>query len=132
MLISPPRFSVDSIVLSMASTAAEASFFPRLASDATWSTNSDFVMTPPSRSCGVSEPNKPGGHSAFRPVPNRPGGGGIPALSGFPAYRRLSRDNVRVPLHRIAWITTVLACLITAALLLLGGYQGYAAVAVAV
>ena len=37
-----------------------------------------------------------------------------------------------MPLHRIAWLTTVLACVLTAVLLLLGGYQGYAAVAVAV
>lgn len=29
---------------------------------------------------------------------------------------------------RISWIVTVLACLITALILLLSGYQGYAAV----
>jgi hypothetical protein len=37
-----------------------------------------------------------------------------------------------VPLSRIAWATTVAACLITAVLLLISGYQGYAAVALAV
>lgn len=37
-----------------------------------------------------------------------------------------------MPLSRIAWLVTVVACLITALLLLLGGYQGYAALAVAV
>jgi hypothetical protein len=37
-----------------------------------------------------------------------------------------------VPLPRIAWLTTVAACLITAVLLLISGYQGYAAVALAV
>jgi hypothetical protein len=42
-LISPPRFSVSSIVVRTASTAFVASPFPRPDSDATWSTNSDFV-----------------------------------------------------------------------------------------
>jgi hypothetical protein len=37
-----------------------------------------------------------------------------------------------MPLQRIAWIVTVLTCLVTAVLLLVSGYQGYAAVAVAV
>jgi hypothetical protein len=37
-----------------------------------------------------------------------------------------------VPLSRIAWLTTVIACLITALLLALSGYAGYCAVAVAV
>jgi hypothetical protein len=37
-----------------------------------------------------------------------------------------------VPLSRIAWILTVGACLIAALLLLLEGYQGYAAVSLAV
>jgi hypothetical protein len=35
-------------------------------------------------------------------------------------------------LTRIAWLCTVGACLITAVILLLSGYYGYAAVAVAV
>jgi len=37
-----------------------------------------------------------------------------------------------VPLSKIAWLTTVGVCLITAALLLVAGYNGYAGVAVAV
>jgi hypothetical protein len=37
-----------------------------------------------------------------------------------------------VPLARIAWLVTVGICLVAALLLLLNGYQGYAAVAVAV
>jgi O-antigen ligase len=37
-----------------------------------------------------------------------------------------------VPLSRIAWLTTVAACVITAFLLLLSGYTLYAALAVAV
>lgn len=37
-----------------------------------------------------------------------------------------------MPLSRVAWITTVLVALITAALLLLSGYTGYAALSVAV
>jgi hypothetical protein len=37
-----------------------------------------------------------------------------------------------VPLSRIAWLTTVLACLLACVLLLVGGYQGYAGVLLAV
>jgi hypothetical protein len=37
-----------------------------------------------------------------------------------------------MPLSRVAWITTVLVALLTAALLLLSGYTGYAALSVAV
>jgi hypothetical protein len=37
-----------------------------------------------------------------------------------------------VPLTRLAWLVTVAACLLAAVLLLVGGYQGYAALAVAV
>jgi hypothetical protein len=42
------------------------------------------------------------------------------------------RDNTRVPLPRLAWLVTVAACLIGAALLLASGYVGYAAVTFAV
>jgi hypothetical protein len=35
-------------------------------------------------------------------------------------------------LSRIAWLLTVLACLVTATLLVLSHYRGYAAVAIAV
>jgi len=37
-----------------------------------------------------------------------------------------------VPLSRIAWIATVCAALLTGVLLLLSGYQGYAALAGAI
>jgi hypothetical protein len=37
-----------------------------------------------------------------------------------------------VPLSRIAWISTVLVAVVTAALLLVSGYTGYAALSVAV
>jgi hypothetical protein len=37
-----------------------------------------------------------------------------------------------VPLNRIAWLVTVVACAVAAAVLLLSGYVGYAAIAVAV
>jgi hypothetical protein len=40
----------------------------------------------------------------------------------------LGRDNARVTFTRIAWLVTVLACVITAVALLVSGYQGYAAV----
>jgi hypothetical protein len=42
------------------------------------------------------------------------------------------RDNARVTFTRIAWLATVLACVITGVALLLSGYQGYAAVFAAV
>ncbi len=37
-----------------------------------------------------------------------------------------------MPLSRLAWLITVGACVLTAVLLLLAGYDGYAAVALAV
>lgn len=37
-----------------------------------------------------------------------------------------------MPLSRIAWLTTVLACLLTAVLLFVSGYDGYAVIAVAI
>ena len=37
-----------------------------------------------------------------------------------------------MPLSRIAWLATVAACLLTAVLLLVSGYDGYAAIAVAI
>jgi hypothetical protein len=41
-------------------------------------------------------------------------------------------QDLAVELSRIAWITTVLAAVITGVLLLVSGYQGYAALAGAV
>jgi hypothetical protein len=38
------------------------------------------------------------------------------------------RDNARVTFVRIAWLATVLACIVTGVVLLVSGYQGYAAV----
>jgi hypothetical protein len=37
-----------------------------------------------------------------------------------------------VPLSRIAWLVTALACVVTGVLLLVAGYRGYAAVSMAV
>jgi hypothetical protein len=37
-----------------------------------------------------------------------------------------------VPLHRIGWLVTVVAALVTAMLLFLSGYNGYGALAIAV
>ena len=48
------------------------------------------------------------------------------------AVRRTVRDASRVPLSRIAWLVTVAASLITALLLLVSDYNGYALLAVAV
>jgi hypothetical protein len=41
-------------------------------------------------------------------------------------------ENVRVDLGRIAWVATVVACLIAVLILLLQGYYGYASVTFAV
>jgi hypothetical protein len=41
-------------------------------------------------------------------------------------------QNVRVDLGRIAWVATVLACLVAVVILLLQGYYGYAIVTAAV
>lgn len=53
-----------------------------------------------------------------------------------PRHRRASvgahRDNGPVGLTRIAWLVTVAVALVTALLLLLGGYTGYAGVSLAV
>ena len=42
------------------------------------------------------------------------------------------RNNARMAITRMAWIATVLVALITALLLLLSGYTGYAGLGVAV
>jgi hypothetical protein len=42
-------------------------------------------------------------------------------------------ENIhRMPLPRLAWLVTVIVCLVAALILLLSGYVGYAGVAVAV
>jgi hypothetical protein len=41
-------------------------------------------------------------------------------------------ENQRVTVTRIAWLVTVVALLLTALLLLLSGYQGYAGLGLAV
>ena len=47
-------------------------------------------------------------------------------------FPSISLDSRPVPLSRIAWLVTVAACFITAVLLLVSGYDGYAAIAVAI
>jgi hypothetical protein len=47
-------------------------------------------------------------------------------------FPTVSRHFRVVPLSRIAWLATVAACLLTAVLLLVSGYDGYAAIAVAI
>ena len=48
------------------------------------------------------------------------------------AADRSWRDNDGMDLARVSWLTTVLACLLTAVILLLQGYVGYAGVSFAV
>ena len=61
-------------------------------------------------------------HESGRPI------GADPALW----IRCTVRENAAVSLDRLAWLITVLACLVTSALLLLSGYLGYAGVLLAV
>jgi hypothetical protein len=42
------------------------------------------------------------------------------------------RENSRVPLTRMAWLATVIVCVITAIVLFLDDYAGYAGVTLAV
>jgi hypothetical protein len=42
---------------------------------------------------------------------------------------RHSGENTGVPLAKAAWLTTVIACVIAAVVLLIAGYIGYAATA---
>jgi hypothetical protein len=51
-----------------------------------------------------------------------------------PGHRndRTSRDNGGVDLARVSWLSTVLACVLTAVILLSQGYVGYAGVSFAV
>jgi hypothetical protein len=44
----------------------------------------------------------------------------------------VGKNTHAMPLSRVAWIATVLVALLTAVLLLLSGYTGYAALSVAV
>jgi hypothetical protein len=48
------------------------------------------------------------------------------------ARRLATRQDTPVSLSRICWLLTVIACLITAAVMLLDHYRGYPAVALAV
>src|SRR3712207_4430503 len=52
-----------------------------------------------------------------------------PVCAWFPAHPRHFRD---VPLSRIAWLLTVAVALVTALLLLISSYNGYALLAFAV
>jgi len=64
---------------------------------------------------------------------NRPTPSAIPRSGGVAGATVPPGDeNVRVDLGRIAWVATVLACLIAVVILLLQGYYGYASVTFAV
>jgi hypothetical protein len=54
------------------------------------------------------------------------------AVLGARRSDRGSGDNGCMDLARVSWLTTVLACLLTAVILLAQGYFGYAGVAFAV
>ncbi len=53
------------------------------------------------------------------------------AAAGAPD-RDYRQNAQRMPVYRIAWLVTVLIALLTALLLLLAGYNGYAGLSVAV
>jgi hypothetical protein len=50
----------------------------------------------------------------------------------FSPVNRVIRHNAPMSVTRIAWLVTVLVALLTGFLLLLGGYNGYAALGLAV
>lgn len=50
----------------------------------------------------------------------------------FAPVHRVIRHNAPMSVTRIAWLVTVLVALLTGFLLLLGGYNGYAALGLAV
>lgn len=52
--------------------------------------------------------------------------------AGARRRRRRQRECGAVELERIAWLVTVLACLVTVLILVLQGYYGYAGVTLAV
>ena len=54
------------------------------------------------------------------------------AADATTAYGWSISDNDGVGIERIAWLVTVLALLLTATLLLLAGYSGYAGLGLAV
>lgn len=57
----------------------------------------------------------------------------VPAIAAPEASAILAgRENTGVDLGRIAWLVTVLACLVAVLILLLEGYYGYAGVTLAV
>jgi hypothetical protein len=60
------------------------------------------------------------------------GGGGHPVNRRFGLNSGRARDNSGVDLGRLAWLATVIACLLTASILLVQGYVGYALVTFAV
>ncbi len=74
------------------------------------------------------------GGTALRP--RHPTGGrprGRPRRGTAGSIGPIREDGPRMtPLNRIAWIVTVAACALLAVLLLVSGYQGYAAIALAV
>ncbi len=53
-------------------------------------------------------------------------------MSGVTALLKMLVENTPMGLNRIAWLITVVVALVTALLLLLEGYIGYAGVALAV
>jgi hypothetical protein len=64
---------------------------------------------------------------------SRPSPGHIdPASAVFGPAHRAIRHNAPMSVTRIAWLATVLIALLTGFLLLLGGYNGYAALGLAV
>lgn len=62
----------------------------------------------------------------------RHGAATAPGERRFRAVRRAIRHNAPMSVTRIAWLLTVLVALLTGFLLLLGGYNGYAALGLAV
>jgi hypothetical protein len=86
---------------------------------------SDTSETTPARDPVRDRAQAPAAQAtADRPNPPAP-------VAGAPDVGR-EGDNATVGLARIAWLVTVLACVITIAILVVEGYYGYALVTLAV
>jgi hypothetical protein len=88
-------------------------------------TSQDRPFAGESRGVDADAARGPGPRGAARGAGRRDARGEAPTVGR-------SRHNARVRFTRIAWLITVLACLLTCLALLLSGYQGYAAVLLAV
>jgi hypothetical protein len=88
------------------------------------------VASPPARPTAEPRARRP----STPADPSPPAGQALPAPapSASTARNRASGENDRVNLARVAWLLTVIGCLVAVVVLALNGYLGYAGVTLAV